>query len=173
MDESNNEGLREQVGRIQTQQAIDPTSNVLEHVRLHTLRQDDLRKAFEEYVRREMNLRADHSRQLASAEKERLDAIRAIDAQSINLASSSVASVQQAMDAKINLVAERAQQQLQGTTTLLQERLLSIERNQYTGQGAKEREVEGRAQNQWAVGAGLGVLGLGAAIAGVAVALAQ
>jgi hypothetical protein len=154
-------------------QAIDPTANVLEHVRLHSLRQDDLRKADSEYLRREMNLRAEHARQLAAAEKERLDAIRAIDAQSINLASSAVSQVQAAMDSKINLVAERSQQQLQGTATLIQDRLASVERQQYVNAGAKVQQVEGRQANQWALGAGLSVLGLCIAAASIVIALAQ
>lgn len=166
-DERSND-IRSELSRVATAQAVDPTMNVLEHIRLHSLRQDDLREAESAYIRREMMLRADHARQLASAEKERLDAIRAIDAQSINLASSAVSQVQAAMDAKINLVAERSQQQLQGTTTLLQERLLSIERNQYQGQGAKAQQVEGRDQNNWLVGAVVGgLVGAGGLVVGV------
>lgn len=169
--EPNGVELKELLEKVGTP-PIDPTANVLKLVEEAVRRLDDLARLQAESMRREMDLRSTHQRELAAAEKERLDAIRAIDAQSINLASNAVSSVQQAMDAKINLVAERSQQQLQGTTTLLQERLLSIERNQYLGAGAKEQQHEGRAQNQWAVGIGLGVLGAGAAIAGVAVALA-
>jgi hypothetical protein len=109
-----------------------------------------------------MDLRALHQRELASAEKERLDAIRAIDAQAINLA-----------DNKANVLGDRLTQQLQNTATLLQDRIAAIERQQYVSAGAKVQQVESRQQNQWGVGIGLSILGVGAAIAGIAVVLSQ
>lgn len=173
MTEPNNEDIREQVGRLQSQQAVDPTANVLEHVAAAVRRLDDLARQQADYIRREMDLRAQHQKELASAEKERLDAIRAIDAQSINLASSAVTQVQAAMDSKINQLSERAQQQLATTATLLQDRIGAVERQQYVNAGAKSQVVESRQQNQWGVTLAGTVLGLGIAAAGIAVALSQ
>lgn len=171
----NDASLREQIGRLQSAQAVDPTENVVEYVRSAVRRLDDLAAAQSLGMRREMDLRAQHQRELAAAEKERLDAIRSIDAQAISLASQQVASVAQGLETKINNLAESQRQQLASMATLLQDRLSSVERNQYTGQGIKAQQVEGREQNNWLVGvlvaSLVGVLGLIVGAIGLVIAL--
>jgi len=139
---------------------IDPTANVLKLVEEAVRRLDDIAQIRAAHIREMMVLRATHQQELSAAEKERLNAIRSIDAQAISLASQQVNSVAQGLETKINNLAEGNRQQLASMATLLQDRLSSVERNQYTGQGAKSQQVEGQQQTNWTVIAAIGGVGL-------------
>jgi hypothetical protein len=72
---------------------IDPTENVVALVKANKERDDDLRKLIDrsvhseiKHLRAEVKLRSKHQSQMARAESGRLDSIRMIDAQAVQLA---------------------------------------------------------------------------------------
>lgn len=126
--------------------AVDPTANVLSLVEAAVKRLDDLRLAEMVRVDQLAALRAEHAKELASAESKRIDAIRAVDVNAVAVASeratqqASVLATQvtASADALRALVATTAQTMATASekfTAQLTERLALIERAQYEGKG--------------------------------------
>jgi len=172
---------------------IDPTANVLEHVRSAIQRVDDLRNAEAKrlddavahlkevvqlqaaHVAEVVAIQGAHQRELASAEQKRLDAISAVGAADINATRERTSATATALQTQITTVADTARQQMQSTATLLQDRIGAVERQQYENRGARVQEVESRDQTNWVIGiiaaSVVGVLGLLIGAIGIAVAL--
>ena len=168
---------------------IDPTANVLSHVAAAVTRLDDLRDSeakrlddavshLKEVVALQavhtaevVAIQAAHQKELALAEQKRLDAISATGGADINATRERTTAAATALQTQIQTMADSMRQQLQGTATLLQDRIGAVERQQYENRGSRMQETEGRQQSQWAIAAGMSVFGLGVAIAGVVIAL--
>lgn len=120
----------------------DPTKNVLEHVAAAVRRLDDvsalrdeLSKERQDNSRREMDLRAQHTAQMAMAEARRIDALRELDrletksaTEQARLVASTLQNTTEAMAQKLAAIAETIRKELDA-------RVSAVERFQAAGSG--------------------------------------
>ena len=156
---------------------VDPTQNVLDLVAAAIKRQDDLREAESRHVR-EMaeqrdkfqrdisDLRANFAATLARAETERINAIRAVDVQAVQQASTvqetratalaaQVAASAEAMRSQVAAAAQAAATSLAAALEPVQKDIADLRRAQYEAQGQKAQVVEARSSTG-ALWAGVG-----------------
>lgn len=144
----------------------DPTLNVIALVQAGERRQDDLRKSETRRIREQVHmeariasLRADHARELRTAEADRLDAIRAVDVAAVSAASlvaetrASTLAAQVALSADVmrTQVGAAAQAATEGLTLALapiQKDISELRQVQYTTAGGKEQSVETRTDTR-------------------------
>lgn len=126
---------------------IDPTANVLEHVRAVARRLDDNQTWMKIYfdaaaahVRETAALRSDYEEKLALAEQRRGEALRVIDSKTIDQ-----------ITTQMNTMAETFRSQLEAASKMFQSNIQEVQRQQYLSAGAKVQEHEGRQQSNWAV----------------------
>lgn len=142
---------------------IDPTKNVLDLVEAAVRRLDDLSK-----------LREQHAREMRQAEKERIDAIRAVDVAAsqqqqkdaevrATALANTVAATAEANRSQVAAAATAAATSLAAALVPIQERLAELTRLQYEQQGQKQQVVESRAVGgsvgMW-IGVGIAFIGL-------------
>lgn len=136
---------------------IDPTANVLALVdaavtrindvsEVNFRRIDDLRDAESRRVDERMAIVTDFTEKLREAEAKRIDAIRAVDVNAVSVANerataqatvlaNQVAASAEALRALVAQAATTQAQQLTQLTTQLTDRLSSLEKSSYQGQG--------------------------------------
>lgn len=139
---------------------VDPTKNVLDLVQNSIERLDDLRAADQLLVVAKLQimeakvialgdmqrLRAEHSSEITQLESKRLDAIRAVDVAAVQTAADRAAQAITALAATTTTNAENLRNALTTTATTIAkqtadtvagitERLTSLERSSYVGQG--------------------------------------
>ncbi len=135
---------------------IDPTENVVALVKANKERNDDLRRLIDKsvhseikHLRAEVKLRAKHQMQMAKAESGRLDSIRMIDAQAVQVAAAQAQTAIQTLATTastsaetirnaLNTAAATAATQLQGLLSRVDERIRVLEQTSYTGAGKGE-----------------------------------
>lgn len=153
---------------------IDPTANVLQLVEAANIRQDDLRRMESNHIRELLTLDRAHAKDASVRERDRIDAIRAVDvgavqrAAEVQLAQATALATQQAT------IAETLRGQVTAAATVqatalgaalvpLQEAIADLRRVQYETAGGKTQVVEARA------GTDQGRQGIGLIIAAVSV----
>lgn len=132
---------------------IDPTANVISLVEAGQTRQDDLRAAQNaltaekvRHVEAMAQLRAEHSREIRQSETDRLDKIRQVDVLAVSTAADRAQAAIQALAAVTTTNAENLRNALTATATTLatqlattvaaiNERIATLEKSSYTGQG--------------------------------------
>lgn len=128
---------------------IDPTKNVLQLVEAAVKRLDDIQILQMERLNEKLDSHIEYERQLAKAEKGRIDAIRDMDAKAIEVASvqarESAAMLAKQLTTSISGLREYIES-VQSTlltsrnaiTDLLSGRISALEENQYKSQGKQE-----------------------------------
>jgi hypothetical protein len=96
---------------------IDPTKNVMDTFEAGMRRQDDLREAESRALRREMELRAEFDKEIRSGEKERIDAIRAVDVGAVQRAAEVAAQQASVLAATLAQTAESVRAAQAATAT--------------------------------------------------------
>lgn len=125
---------------------IDPTANVLSLVEAAVQRLDDLRDAESRRSNDISALRAEHAKELASAESKRIDAIRAVDVNAVAVASERATQQASVLATQVTASADALRILVSTTATTmatasekftaqLTERIALIERAQYEGKG--------------------------------------
>ena len=184
---------------VPRQGGSDPTVNVIALHEAGMRRQDDLRESENRRIRERVHmegkitrLRANHNRELRTAEAARLDAIRAVDQAAVQ-ANTSAAEVRAAtLAAQVSLSAEAMRTQVAATAQAAQENLTraldpiqedigELRQVQYTTAGSKAESVETRTETHarvsnagmWiglAITLALGLMAAVISVAGIAVA---
>jgi hypothetical protein len=164
---------------------IDPTQNVRELVEAAILRQDDLREQESRHVREIASLRAGYQMELRTAETERINAIRAVDVQAVQQATTvaetraialanQVAQSAEAMRNQVAAAASAAATSLAAALVPIQEAIADLRRSQYEGVGSKQQVVEtrssGASSGMW-IGIVIAGFSMFIGLAGVAVAV--
>lgn len=125
---------------------IDPTQNVLQLVEAAGKRQDDLRDAESRHIRELMKMTGDYEDKLATAEANRINAIRAVDVAAVAVAAERAAQQAGVLANQVSTSAETLRTLVASTSTALAEQLTQIitpitariavlERAQYEGAG--------------------------------------
>jgi len=138
-----------------TNGTADPTGNTREMIAASDRRQDDLRAAETRRVNELICLRDKFQDKLDVAEAKRIDAIRAVDVNAVTVANDKATAqaavlakqVSESRDALQNLVASTAAATATQLTNLLSpitERLTSLEKNQYKGEGQEKKSLDMR-----------------------------
>lgn len=133
--------------------AVDPTANVIALIEAANKRQDDLRELYDRLCKAEIRriddiafLRAEHAKDLARLESDRLNAIRQVDVLAVNTAAEraaqaiSAVAVTTASNAEnlrnaLNTTATTIANQTSATFTAITERLAALEKSSYEGKG--------------------------------------
>jgi hypothetical protein len=134
----------------------DPTKNVLDLVEAGLKRQDDLREATADFLRREMDLRFAHASELMRKEGERIDAIRAVDVGNVAAAAAVSATQATTLAAQVATSAETLRNQVAAAATAstvalgaaldpIQKDIADLRRAQYEQQGQKAQVTESRS----------------------------
>lgn len=134
---------------------VDPTDNVLQLVDAESLRQDGLRQAGEAGIRREMAIRAEYDEKLRRAEKDRIDAIRAVDQGQIQRAAEVQATAALALQAQVVASAEAVRTQqgafaqsftdaLANAVKPLADSIATLQAQQWKDFGGRQQVVEQR-----------------------------
>jgi hypothetical protein len=135
---------------------VDPTQNVLDLVHAAIQRQDDLRVAESVHIRELMDRDRLHARDLRERERDRIDAIRAVDvgavqrAAEVQLAQATALATQTATMAETLRASQAAGAALTATnlaTALepMQRSIDALRQSQFEAQGGKLQTVEHRA----------------------------
>jgi hypothetical protein len=141
--------------RTYTNGATDPTGNVRAMLADAVERQDGLREAETRRVNELICLRDKFQDKLDVAEAKRIDAIRAVDVNAVTVANDKAMvaaavlakQVTESRDALQQLVASTAAATATQLTSLLSpitERLTSLEKNQYKGEGTTAKALDMR-----------------------------
>lgn len=160
---------------------IDPTANVLETIKMAVQRQDDLRIQESSHVREILAIRAefgeiiqgirsDFDGQFRALEANRINAIRAVDAQAITRAGEVAAVQATTLAAQVSAAAEAmrtqiANTQAQGEANLrtalepLQVAITDLRRIQYEQQGQRVAQGETKDTSKWLIGIVVGIVG--------------
>jgi hypothetical protein len=142
---------------------IDPTENVRELFEAGATRQDDLRLAERRLqeekierleaefraVQREVQIRADHQRDLDALESKRLDAVRSVDqlaakteadraAAAVTALATQASTTAETLRSAVNTSATNLATQLDRTVSAIVERIAALEKSSYTGAGKGE-----------------------------------
>lgn len=134
---------------------IDPTQNVLDLVQAAIQRQDDLRAAEAEGLRREVELRADYDEKLRRAETARIDAIRAVDVGAVNRAAevsaaqaltlaTQVATSAETLRTQVAAAAQASTVALAAALEPIQKDIAELRKTQYEQAGQKAQVIESR-----------------------------
>jgi len=121
---------------------IDPTANVIALVEAGMKRQDDLRNMEAAHVREVMALRAEHEAEMRAAEKQRVDAVRAVDV------------------AASDRAAEALRSTVEATAKVTAEQIASILAVQYEQRGQRVGAVDTTAERRSSVTVVLLAVGL-------------
>lgn len=121
---------------------IDPTKNVLEHVASAVRRIDDVAVLREELskertdnVRREMDLRAQHAIQMATAEAGRINALRELDRRETQSATDQARQTAQILQNATEIMAQKLAAGAETIRKELDAKVSAIERFQAAGAG--------------------------------------
>lgn len=161
----------------------DPTLNVRAMIHLSADRADQLRlaesirinqlmEAERIRVNEQLALRAEFADKLSTAEKQRIDAIRAVDVNAVSVASerasaqaavlaTQVTASAETLRALVATTAAAQQQQLSILTNQITERITILERNQYEKGGSSTGM---RDLYQWVIGGIIAVVSIGGVI---------
>jgi hypothetical protein len=159
---------------------IDPTENVLQLVEAANRRQDDLRAAESRHIAemvRQLEARIERdwqrARELRDAEKERIDAIRAVDVAAVQTATAAADARAATLAAQVSMSAEAVRINLAAALDPLQKDIADLRRAQYEAQGVKAQGVEARGSNQWVVGFALSAFVALIAVVSLAIVIAS
>lgn len=143
------------------ERTIDPTENVKALQEASNKRQDDLRQASDRlvsvqllYVEKIAQLRAEHQKEMTAAEAKRIDAIRAVDVNAVQVANEKQTAqaavlanqVTQTAEALRTLVATTANtiaEQQRQASSQINERLTLLEQSKYEIGGKAEGKSQG------------------------------
>lgn len=125
---------------------VDPTANVLLILDAAVRRQDDLRESESNHIRELMRLTSSYEDKLATAEANRINAIRAVDVAAVGVAADRAAQQAGVLANQVSTSAETLRTLVASTSTALAEQLTQIitpitariavlERAQYEGAG--------------------------------------
>jgi hypothetical protein len=134
---------------------IDPTLNVKEMMAQEVRRLDDIMVLNRDFTRREMELRAEFSKEQRVGERDRLDAIRLVDVSAVQRAAEVQAAAAAALAQSVTASAEALRTQQATANAALIEfvnkavepitaSLAAVQRFQYEQGGARQQVVEQR-----------------------------
>ena|ERR1019366_6868910 len=130
---------------LSNDQRYDPTANVTALVEAAMKRQDDLRFAESRRVNEQLELRAEHNKeililhtQLRVAESSRIDANRATDLLNVKVASDKAADQATVLASQVTSTADTLRSLVATNTQATEQRLLTLERASYEGKGKEQ-----------------------------------
>ena len=137
---------------------IDPTVNVKDALDAAVKRIDDLRDTEARHARETAEMRGAYQKELREGEKERIDAIRAVDVGAVQRAAEvaatqastlaqQVATSAETLRTQVAAAATAAQVSLAAALVPIQEAIADLRRAQYEGAGQKTQIVESREES--------------------------
>lgn len=136
---------------------VDPTKNVLDLVEAANRRQDDLRRAEAGHLRELMQRDREHEAELRRAEKDRLDAIRAVDVNAVQRAAEVANQQATTLAAGQAAQADAVRVTLAAALEPIQKDIAELRKSQYELAGQRAQVGESRL-NVGALLGGLSVL---------------
>jgi len=121
---------------------IDPTQNVLDLVEAAVQRLDDLREAEAAHQREVSRLHAEHARELRLIEKDRLDAIRAVDVGAVQRAAEVQATQAGALAAQVVATADAFRASLAAALEPIQKDIRDLRDAQSRTVGGKDQGTD-------------------------------
>lgn len=121
---------------------VDPTQNVLDLVEAAVQRLDDLREAEAAHQREVSRLHAEHARELRLIEKDRLDAIRAVDVGAVQRAAEVQATQAGALAAQVVATADAFRVSLAAALEPIQKDIRDLRDAQSRTVGGKDQGTD-------------------------------
>jgi hypothetical protein len=160
---------------------IDPTVNVIALNEAANKRQDDLREMSIQHIQETLRMHIDHAKELRGADKElrqaesdRLDAIRAVDVQNVQTATTAAEARASVLAQQVVTTADAFRTALSSALEPYGTNIETLRQSMFILQGERAKTTESRGTSQWAIAAAIAAVGvmvagfLGALTVGVA-----